>query len=112
MAVLTLVGPALLLAAVTVMVLVLPARFINVPAPEYWLAPERIAFTRSSIAGLVGWMGLVLCFTMVSVNHLIMAANLKPQPRLGFWIWVLLGVDLVLAVGLIVPAVLRFRRPG
>lgn len=96
--------------AMTWLIHVIPARFLNLPHREFWLAPERIDWTRRTIGNLVASLCGLLFVTLVALNHLTMRANLCPQPNLGSWPWMLLAANLVLTLGLILGSVQRFRR--
>lgn len=54
----------------------LPAYAINIPHKDYWLAPERRSETFSILRGRFEWFGIGLCALMISVNQLVIQANL------------------------------------
>jgi len=89
----------------------LPARWVNVPHREFWLAPGQIEFTRAIVAGMVHWIGVATFLFTIVLNHLTLRANLTPEPSLGLWPWILLGALFIAMAVIIVPVMLRFRRP-
>ncbi len=90
----------------------LPARWINVPHREYWLAPERIAYTRTVMGDLVLLLGNLNLALVVVLNHLVLRANFQPVPRLGAGAWIVLALYLAATVAVVVPTLLHFaRRP-
>lgn len=88
----------------------LPARWINVPHRDYWLAPGRIDYTRAVMADMVQRIGVALFLFMALLNHFILRANLTPTPSLGPWPWILLVALFAAMALIIIPATLRFRR--
>jgi len=102
-------GPAIVLGSIAALKY-LPARWINVPHRDYWLAPERIEWTRAVMADMLQRVGLVLCLFMGLLNHFILRANLAPQPSLGPWPWILVVALLAAMAVIILPPTLRFRR--
>ena len=93
------------------LVRILPARFINVPRRDYWLAPGRDVYTREAIGELILWLGLLMLATMSGLNHLTLRANLSPSPDLGPWPWIIVGLNLVLLGTMVSVFTLRFARP-
>ena len=102
--------PAIILGSIAA-VRYLPARWINVPHREFWLAPGQIGFTRAIVAGMVHWIGVATFLFMIALNHVTLRANLTPDPSLGIYPWILLGAMFAAMAAIIVPAMLRFRRP-
>lgn len=102
--------PAVILGSIAA-VKFLPARFINVPHPEIWLAPGQAERTRAIAAAMVHWTGVATFVFLMALNHLTLRANLTPEPRLGSWPWILVGALIAAMAAIIVPTMLRFRRP-
>lgn len=88
----------------------LPGFLLNLPRREYWLAPEREGSTRRRLGDMVHGLGLVMFATMMSLNHLIMQANLDLSPKLGSWPWVILGVNMVGTTSVIAAYLWHFYR--
>lgn len=112
---LTQVGILVLLPAVFVglsfLIPRLPTALINVPNRDFWLAPERRAYTMETISRFLLVLGLLLMVFLAGLMHLIMRANLEPTPKL---IWGLnaLVVTQLIAMGVaVIWMLLRFRRP-
>jgi len=87
-----------------------PARMINMPHKEYWLAAPRERQTRSSLVCYTLWvMDLTLALVVV-LMELTYRANLAKAPSLGRALWVWLAVyGLAMAVW-VVMFCRRFRR--
>lgn len=96
-----LVGLPLFIAFISSVTSVLPARFINLPNREYWLAPERQDDTLSYLRNQGICFGVILTVFLCFVHWLVVQANthsppLFPEPLffiglaaflLGFVIW-------------------------
>jgi uncharacterized membrane protein len=77
----------------------LPAKLINLPHRDYWLAAERAEATRAWLVGSVLAIGCALLAFFIGLFHLLYLANLAPAPRLTPEVWWLVGglVGVVLA---------------
>jgi len=102
-------APALILGC-TAALHYLPARWINVPHREYWLAPERLPYTRAVVGAMLQRVGMALFVFMALLNHVIMRANLMPAPALGLQPWVLTGALFTAMALIIIPPTWHFRR--
>ncbi|HEY2560007.1 MAG TPA: hypothetical protein VGI48_09905 [Caldimonas sp.] len=60
----------------------LPARFVNLPNKQYWLAPERKAATLSSIASFGTWTSYATLALLCAVHGLVVHANAVQPPHL------------------------------
>jgi uncharacterized membrane protein len=89
----------------------IPVSMINLPHREYWLAPERAGYTRQRVGDMILGLGSSLLAFLTALGHLIMRANLDPEPRLGPAFPVLLGVYVAAMLGFVVWMFLRFRKP-
>lgn len=66
----------------------LDGRGVNIPNPEYWLAPERRRATVAHIGGQLEWYGVAIYFFLMVVTQLTIAANFADPVRLPqapFW---------------------------
>jgi uncharacterized membrane protein len=72
-----LVGLPLLIALITSLSSVLPARFINLPDRDYWLAPERQGETLAYIRKHGAHFGLMLTAFLCFVHWLVVLANAR-----------------------------------
>ncbi len=89
-----------------------PTGMMNLPNRDYWLAPERRAATVRRLETRVWQMGLLTVVFLVFVNHLLIAANLLPEPRLSA-AFLPVFVSYMTLVGVwTVGLMLAFRRPG
>ncbi|MBI5890884.1 MAG: hypothetical protein HZB47_09430 [Nitrosomonadales bacterium] len=107
-----LVALPLLISLLTSIGSMLPARFINLPNREYWLAPERqadtLAYLRKHSSRFSFFLAVFICF----VHWLVVKANeqnppLLPEPLLFSGMAAFL-VGLVVWLG---GFVVHFRRP-
>ncbi|HVZ64095.1 MAG TPA: DUF1648 domain-containing protein [Lacunisphaera sp.] len=90
----------------------LPAKRVNLPHRDYWLAPERAAATRSWLVGSVLAIGCALMIFFIGLFHLVYRANLAPQPRLTPAVWWLVGGLVAVVFASLVRLLARFgRRP-
>lgn len=99
-----------LFAGLRVLVRFLPADYINMPRREYWLAPERAASTRAEVGDVVLALGGVILASIGALNHVILRANLKEDPDLGPWPWVIMAMTLVAMAVLLVKILRRYFR--
>lgn len=98
---------------VTFMALVFSyARSMKLPNGNYWLAPERIAQTRSFLIARCAWFGAMLCLMMCWVHRLELHANALVPPHLSGRqaMAAVLGFFLITA-GWIFGLMVAFRRP-
>ncbi len=105
-------GSGLLFAGLWALMMFLPARWINMPNRDYWLAPGRERYTRGLIGELILWLGIVMLATMSALNHLIMRANTSGSPDLGWWPWLITGGNLLAIGSLLAAFLVRFRKPA
>lgn len=67
----------------------LGGRGINVPHPEYWLAPERKMETVGFVARRLEWFSVVFYLFMLWTHQLTIVANLSDPPHMPsgpFWL--------------------------
>lgn len=92
----------------------LPARWMNLPNRDYWLAPERrdatLAFLERHNAAFPFIVAAFVCI----VHWLVVQANAQTPPRLAEpALFVALGVLFAVVIVWIAALVLRFRKvPG
>ena len=99
----------LVLGLVAILVRLAPRWTINLPHREYWLAPQRESSTRQTIARWTEWFTAATLSFLAVVFHDVMAANLRPPPRLQVT-WYALVAYLAIALGLVLAIWVRFRR--
>jgi serine/threonine-protein kinase len=90
----------------------LPARFVNVPNRQYWLAPERRALTTAYLQQFVIWVACLLELFFCGVHWMVMRANATGgAPHMsGNDIMIVVGgfiSGLTIAIGVLV---LRFAK--
>jgi uncharacterized membrane protein len=89
-----------------------PARLIDMPHKEYWLAPVRQQQSRWTVFVYVVWMmDLTLAF-LATVFWQVGRANLSPPPSLGWGFWVCLAGFLAGTAVWVACFYRRFRKPA
>lgn len=109
--------PALLLAVLLgtgLLVGRLPARFVNLPHRDYWLAPERLAATRAKLLAhlaAVATLTLLLFAAIAEICLHLARTGGDRLPAAFFWA---LGLYLLATVGTVVSLLVTFGRaaPG
>lgn len=90
-----------------------PARWINLPHKEEWLAPGREARTREILAGHLLALGLATIVLVDLVSAMTLATNAGSAPRLGAGAWILLAGFVATTLGIVVRMLVVFgRRPA
>lgn len=89
----------------------LPARMINLPNREYWLAPERRGVAIARFSRGMGVFGLVTLLFLNAVFYLVIRTNLDRQPLDGLVLGALLGVLVAAVVGLVIWLLVAFKVP-
>lgn len=105
------VGPSLLLAGLGAVVGRIPDAYINLPAKDYWLAPERRERTMAVLSTSLAWFACSTASFVILLDHFVIEANLRGRNlsssagalAIGFALYVVIW-----SVRLIV----RFRRPA
>ena len=62
---------------------VLPVSLINLPHKDYWLAPERRAWTMGIFEAYFGWFGCAVYFLLICVFEEVIQANLRTPPQMS-----------------------------
>jgi uncharacterized membrane protein len=88
----------------------LPARFLNVPHRDYWLAPERRAASLQAVGSLLYTIGCATLGFFMFMFHHVHRANLSGG-RLELELMPLIIGQFLLVIGLVVIGLFRFRRP-
>jgi len=86
---------------------------INIPARNYWLAPERREETLAFLRWHMGWLAALMALFFIAIHHLLLLANaLRPPalPRTPFFF--MLGCFLAGTAMWTVLLWRRFRRPS
>jgi uncharacterized membrane protein len=84
---------------------------INIPNPDYWLAPQRRDATLATLAAQGCWLGSLISVFVAVAHHAILEANAAMPPRLSSELFWLLAVGFVAATVLWAGALyLRFHR--
>jgi uncharacterized membrane protein len=98
------VGSALLLP-------ILPFSLVNVPHKEYWMAPQRRAYTCELLRAFVLGFGVLNLALLLAITHFTMRANLGSAPHIGLGFWIALGCYFVLELGLVIWLLAAFKLP-
>lgn len=75
----------------------MPSSLINIPNKDYWLAPERKTETHSILSRRFEWFGIGLCGLMISINQLVIQANLSNR-NLSPVGWYVIGIFLLFVI--------------
>lgn len=75
------VGLPLLIVALSGIANRVPARYMNLPNRDYWLAPEREAETRAYLAGHGAYFASVAALFIGYLHLLVIVANAATPPR-------------------------------
>lgn len=89
----------------------LPAKLVNLPHRDYWLAPERAEATRAWLVGSVLAIGCALMIFFIGLFHLVYRANLAAVPRVTPEVWWLVGGLVAVVLASLVRLLARFGRP-
>ncbi len=89
-----------------------PSRLVSLPNKDYWLAPERRGETHRFLSVWLLWMGNATLVFLMAAMHLVMAANLRPPPDLGPWIWGLVAAYLLFTAAWCAVLYWRFKKPA
>lgn len=76
------VGWPLFFICLALLTAVIPARFVNLPHREFWLAPERRAETVAYISCQLIWMGCLMVLFQAGIYWLTIQANRATPARL------------------------------
>jgi ABC-type Fe3+ transport system permease subunit len=90
---------------------VLPAKLVNIPRRDYWLAPERRVETARWLVRHSIWMGCLAVVFITGIQYLIVEANRRAPARLStvaILIWA--GCFVAGAALWCLALVLHFRR--
>jgi hypothetical protein len=72
----------------------LPAKWVNLPHRDYWLAPERRGEAQARLAGLLHRFGIVFSLFFLGVGGLVLQARSRAPEQLDqslfLWLMVLL----------------------
>lgn len=89
-----------------------PARLVNLPNKDYWLAPERRVSTMARVASALTWFGCAGLVFIIVVASLVIDFNLGHERVLAATpIWTLLGGIAVCTVVLVLRLLHLGRRP-
>jgi len=105
------IGIPSLLSALLYAVRFLPAKFLNVPNPEYWRKPENYRKACDFLLVSSWWFGSAFLLWQTAFSRMIVAANQVSPPHLDSSRVVLLSVPLLLfSLGWAALIVLRFSK--
>lgn len=85
-----------------------PAHLISVPNREYWMMPNREAYTRTALARNMLWLGWAALMLLLVITDLTFRANLREDASLGLTPWIVIGVYVAFCAGLVVRLIYRF----
>lgn len=107
-----LVGLPLLIALLTSLTSLLPARFVNLPNRKYWLAPERRADTLAYLRKHGARFGVMLAIFLCFVHWLVVQANAHIPPLFPESLFFIgMAAFLLCVVIWLGGFIVHFRRP-
>lgn len=89
----------------------LPTSLINLPAKDYWLAPERREQTRASLTRSLLWLGNLTLLLMIVEEHSVFRVNLSGRQLSGALFWLPVVFYMAAVLLLVIKLLLEFRRP-
>jgi hypothetical protein len=89
----------------------IPARLINIPNREYWLAPERRDEAMARIGATMSWFAVGIVALLVATLELVVRANLRRRNLDHVAMLVLLGAFALFLIVWLVVLWRQFRRP-
>jgi len=90
----------------------IPARYMNLPNSDFWLAPERRALTLRRMADEFAWLGAATVLLVLVEMQITLSANLSLNPHVEpLGVIVPLGCYLAFAVWWFVRFLQGFSRP-
>lgn len=105
-------GTVALLFAMPRVILRLPARLINLPNRDYWLANDaRRVEALSRLSSVLAWMAMATAALLVLATELAVRANLYQRPFENGPFLVFLGVYFVVVIGATVWKLRSFDVP-
>lgn len=87
----------------------LPVSLINLPHREYWFADERRAETLKVFKTFFEWLSVAMLALFISINQLLIEANLNRQP-LSDKFWFALGGFLLFMAVWLYKFITRFNQ--
>jgi uncharacterized membrane protein len=91
---------------------VFPARWVNLPHRDFWLAPERRESTFDFIGRQTEWFGVATLLLTLLVVQAAIEANLTPEPRLDSGsMWITIGLYFAYVAVWLVRYLRYFRAP-
>jgi uncharacterized membrane protein len=104
--------PLLMLAALSAIRLV-PAKLVNMPHRDYWLAEERRGSTYAWFTRAGLWLGCSTTLGMGTLHELILRANEKSPPTLESGpVMVMATAMLACVLAFVIATLLHFRKPS
>jgi uncharacterized membrane protein len=86
---------------------------INIPARNYWLAPERREETLLFLRWHLGWLATLMVLFFIAIHHLLLLANALRPPKLPHApFFFMLGCFLTGTAVWVILLWRRFRRPS
>jgi len=106
-------GIALILTGVSALVRFFPAKYVNLPRKDYWLAPERRALTAAMIRSRMTWLACLMTLFFGGLHVLTLEANRVQPPQLpmGGLLMVMMAFLLSLMIWVIL-LLMRFAETG
>jgi hypothetical protein len=106
------VGVPLFVVAAFLVVRKVPARFVNLPYREYWLAEERRSSTTAWLTRSALWLGCGITVGMGVLHELFLRANQQTPATLDSGpVLLVVAIMMACAVAFVIATVLHFHKP-
>ena len=95
------------------LIFIFPARFVNLPNKDYWLAPANRERTQQILSGLMYRFGVAIFAFFFAIGLLALQANRSDPVRLNLPVFFLcLGLFMLYTVAWVVAFFRCLRRPA
>ena len=106
------VGVPLIVVAAFLVIRKVPARFVNLPYREYWLAEERRPSTTAWMTRAGLWLGCGITLGMGVLHELMLRANQHAPATLDSGpVFLVVAIMMACAVAFVIAMVLHFHKP-
>ena len=103
----------LFMAGTSSLVSLFPARFVNLPRKDFWLAPERRALTAGILRSRMMWLACLMTLFFGGLHALTLEANRVQPPQLPMGGLLAIVMAFLIAVMLwVILLLMRFAETG
>lgn len=89
-----------------------PAKYLNIPNKDYWLAKDRKDVIIEKVSKYYEWIFVgIMVFTII-VSQMVIRANIGAEGQLSEYFIIALIVFILYVLGMVVLIFVSFRKPG